>query len=63
MNSIKYGVNRGITEIGIDFIEQNKILIRISDNGKGIDKEHLPGFLSAFIGLNQLEIGNKVDLD
>ena len=48
MNSIKYGVNRGITEIGIDFIEQNKILIRISDNGKGIDKEHLPRLFERF---------------
>ena len=48
MNSIKYGVNRGITEIGIDFIEQNKILIRISDNGKGIDKKHLPRLFERF---------------
>ena len=48
MNSIKYGIKRGITEIGIDFIEQNKILIRISDNGKGIDKEHLPRLFERF---------------
>ena len=48
MNSIKYGIKRGITEIGIDFIEQNKILIRISDNGKGIDKKHLPRLFERF---------------
>ena len=48
MNSLKYGIERGITEISIDPLEENKILIRISDNGEGIDKEHLPRLFERF---------------
>ena len=48
MNSIKYGIDRGITEISINPLEDNKILVRISDNGEGIDKEHLPRLFERF---------------
>ena len=48
MNSIKYGIDRGITEISINPLEEKKILIRISDNGEGIDKEHLPRLFERF---------------
>jgi two-component system phosphate regulon sensor histidine kinase PhoR len=48
MNSIKYGIDRGITEVRIEPFEGNKILIRISDNGEGINKEHLPRLFERF---------------
>ena len=48
MNSIKYGIDRGITEVSIEPLEENKILIRISDNGEGIDREHLPRLFERF---------------
>lgn len=48
MNSIKYGIDRGITEVSVETFEENKILIRISDNGEGIDKEHLPRLFERF---------------
>jgi two-component system phosphate regulon sensor histidine kinase PhoR len=48
MNSIKYGIDRGITEVRIEAFEGNKILIRISDNGEGINKEHLPRLFERF---------------
>ena len=48
MNSIKYGIDRGITEISINPLEDSKILVRISDNGEGIDKEHLPRLFERF---------------
>ena len=48
VNSIKYGVDRGITEVGIESSTKGKILIRISDNGEGIDKEHLPRLFERF---------------
>ena len=48
MNSIKYGIDRGITEVRIEAFEGNKTLIRISDNGEGIDKEHLPRLFERF---------------
>ena len=48
INSLKYGVERGITEVSIESFEQDKILIRISDNGEGIDQEHLPRLFERF---------------
>jgi two-component system phosphate regulon sensor histidine kinase PhoR len=48
MNSLKYGVERGITEVAIEPLEEDKILVRISDNGEGIDKEHLPRLFERF---------------
>ena len=48
INSLKYGVERGITEVSIETFDKNKILIRISDNGEGIEEEHLPRLFERF---------------
>jgi two-component system phosphate regulon sensor histidine kinase PhoR len=48
INSLKYGVERGITEVSIEAFDKNKILIRISDNGEGIEEEHLPRLFERF---------------
>lgn len=47
LNSIKYGKRYGTTEVAFDKIE-NKIIIRISDNGEGIAKNHLPRLFERF---------------
>lgn len=48
INSIKYGVEEGTTEISIQELNEDKILIRITDNGEGIEKEHLPRLFERF---------------
>ena len=48
INSLKYGVDRGITEVSIDNLKEDKVLIRIADNGEGIDKQHLPRLFERF---------------
>ena len=48
INSIKYGVEEGATEISIQELNDDKILIRITDNGEGIEKEHLPRLFERF---------------
>jgi len=48
INSIKYGVEGGTTEISIQELNDTKILIRITDNGEGIAKEHLPRLFERF---------------
>ena len=48
MNSIKYGKNKGTTEVSVQPIYENKIIIRIRDNGEGIEEEHLPRLFERF---------------
>ena len=47
-NSIKYGVEDGTTEISIEELSDQKLLVRITDNGEGIAKEHLPRLFERF---------------
>ena len=48
VNSIKYGKTNGSTEVGFENLTQNKILIRITDNGEGIAKHHIPRLFERF---------------
>ena len=48
MNSIKYGVENGTTEMSINDLNDKKIIIRITDNGIGIKKEYLQRLFERF---------------
>ena len=48
MNSIKYGVENGTTEISIQNLNEEKLIISVTDNGLGISKEHLPRLFERF---------------
>ena len=48
VNSLKYGVKNGTTEIELSALTENKILVRVIDNGKGIAEEHLPRLFERF---------------
>ena len=47
-NSIKYGEKNGTTEVSIENLIKNKVIVRITDNGEGIDKRHLPRLFERF---------------
>jgi two-component system phosphate regulon sensor histidine kinase PhoR len=47
-NSIKYGKENGTTEVSIEEFVNNKILIKITDNGEGIEKHHIPRLFERF---------------
>jgi two-component system, OmpR family, phosphate regulon sensor histidine kinase PhoR len=47
-NSIKYGNSGGYTEIGIENINNNRVLINIKDNGEGIDKANISRLFERF---------------
>jgi len=48
MNSIKYGKEGGTTEVSIEDLINKKIIIRITDNGEGIQKQHIPRLFERF---------------
>ena len=48
MNSIKYGKVGGSTEIGIEDLTNNKVIVRITDNGEGIEKQNIPRLFERF---------------
>ena len=53
MNSIKYGKNNGTTEVSIESITQSKYIIRITDNGFGIEKHLIPRIFERFYRIDK----------
>jgi two-component system, OmpR family, phosphate regulon sensor histidine kinase PhoR len=47
-NSIKYGKTGGYTEIGIEDVINNRVLINIKDNGEGIEKSNINRLFERF---------------
>lgn len=48
VNSIKYGKQDGTTEVSIEDLTENKVLIRVVDDGEGIAKKHIPRLFERF---------------
>ena len=48
VNSIKYGHVGGTTELSVENLIKNKLIIRITDNGEGIEKSHIPRLFERF---------------
>ena len=57
INSLKYGVENGKTEVAIQDVNSEKIVIRVSDNGEGIAEEHIPRLFERFYRVDKT--GNR----
>jgi len=53
VNSIKYGKIGGITIISVENLQKEKILVKVSDNGEGIKKEHHKRLFERFYRVDQ----------
>ncbi|MFK8060068.1 MAG: sensor histidine kinase [Polaribacter sp.] len=53
VNSIKYGKPNGTTIFGVEEYTNQKLIIKIIDNGESIKKEHLPRLFERFYRVDQ----------
>ncbi len=53
MNSIKYGKKNGTTEVTIEDLVDEKIIVRIRDNGEGIEKQYISRLFERFFRVNK----------
>ena len=52
-NSIKYGKENGTTEIVLQDLVENKIIVRVTDNGIGVKENHLDRLFERFYRVDQ----------
>lgn len=53
MNSIKYGKENGTTEVTIEDLVDNKLIVRLRDNGEGIEKQNLSRIFERFFRVDK----------
>ncbi len=53
VNSIKYGKIGGVTTVGVDNYNENKFIVKVSDNGEGVKQEHLSRLFERFYRVDQ----------
>jgi len=53
VNSIKYGQVNGTTEVSVENLIKNKVIVRVTDNGTGIPKQHIPRLFERFYRVDQ----------
>ncbi|MGK0326275.1 MAG: two-component system phosphate regulon sensor histidine kinase PhoR [Polaribacter sp.] len=53
VNSIKYGNPNGITMLGVESYNDTKFIVKVIDNGEGIQKEHITRLFERFYRVDQ----------
>ena len=53
VNSIKYGKEKGSTEVSIESLTDTKIIVRINDNGEGIEKQYISRLFERFFRVDK----------
>jgi len=53
VNSIKYGMDDGTTEVSVEDLIKNKVIVRVTDNGEGITEEHIPRLFERFFRVDK----------
>ncbi|WP_396633158.1 sensor histidine kinase [Maribacter sp. R86514] len=53
VNSIKYGNDNGTTEVSVEDLVKNKVIVRVTDNGEGIPTVHIPRLFERFYRVDQ----------
>jgi len=53
VNSIKYGKQNGTTVVSVNNFSTNQVVVNITDNGEGIQEEHLPRLFERFYRIDR----------
>jgi two-component system phosphate regulon sensor histidine kinase PhoR len=53
VNAIKYGHENGTTEVSIENLIKNKVIVRITDNGEGIERTNIPRLFERFFRVDK----------
>ncbi|NHF58659.1 sensor histidine kinase [Flavobacteriaceae bacterium TP-CH-4] len=53
VNSIKYGQPQGTTEVSVENLIRNKVIVRVTDNGEGIPEQYIPRLFERFYRVDQ----------
>ncbi|MDT7828492.1 ATP-binding protein [Pricia sp. S334] len=53
VNSVKYGRRDGTTEVSVENLIKNKVIIRVTDNGEGIPKRQMHRIFERFYRVDQ----------
>lgn len=53
VNSIKYGKENGYTQVAVEEYNKDSIIVRVADNGEGIEDEHLPRLFERFYRIDK----------
>ena len=53
VNSIKYGHQNGTTEISVENLNSDKLIVRVTDNGEGVESSHLTRLFERFYSVDK----------
>ena len=53
VNSIKYGKPNGTTIVGVESYNESKFIVKVTDDGEGIQIQHLPRLFERFYRVDQ----------
>lgn len=53
VNSIKYGKEKGSTEVSIENLTEDKVIVRFNDNGEGIENKNIPRLFERFFRVDK----------
>ncbi|MFC6877204.1 sensor histidine kinase [Flavobacterium myungsuense] len=53
VNSIKYGKEKGSTEVSIENLTDDKVIVRVKDNGEGIEAKNIPRLFERFFRVDK----------